>query len=163
MDISAIPAQFQQFEFWHWFIISALCVFLGFFVKGGLFPSFGLSALAVGGAAWAVPTFPTIFLIAGFGGLGIVIFMTTLIGSRSKSDEILDDEDVVEDHYIGSMYMLEQGTIGGESNLMIGDELWTVQLEQGERDQPKGALVKVLKRSGTTLHVEPASDVRKVE
>lgn len=160
MDIPAISL--EQLEFWHWFIISALCVFLGFFVKGGFFPSFGLSALAVGGGAWAVPELPPVFMVAGFGGLGVVIFMSTLIGGKSKSEEIQEEEDE-QDEYVGSMYMLEQATIGGETNLMIGDELWTVQLEQDEDDQPKGALVKVMKRSGTTLHVEPASEVRRAD
>lgn len=160
MDIP--PISLEQFEFWYWFVIAALCVFLGFFVKGGFFPSFGLSALAVGGGAWAVPGLPPVFLIAGFGGLGVLVFMSTLIGGGSNSDSVLDlPED--EDGYVGSMYMLEQGTIGGETNLMIGDELWTVQLEKDEDEQPKGALVKVMKRSGTTLHVQAASDIQKVD
>lgn len=155
-----IPAfSLEAIQFWHWFVIAAAFMFVGFFVKGGFFPSFGLAALATGGVFWAMPTLPLHFQIGGFGALGVVIFLSTLLGGGSRNRGYEDGDEEEHDGYVGSVFMLEQATMGGEGSMTIRDELWSIVVQDGASDLPKGSLVKVKKRNGSTLFIEPASDI----
>lgn len=146
---------------WNWFFLGLLLVALETFVPGVHFLWFGVAALIVGAAIFAlaavgagdVLTLPWQLVLFAVISVGAVFW----VRSMSRAEQAETDEPDLNQRgaqYSGRVVVVEEAIAGGRGRVRVGDTLWAAQ----GPDAAKGASVRVKGSDGTVLIVELVSD-----
>ena len=147
---------FFSLGIWNWFIVAGIFAVLEMIAPGYFLIWFGLAALAVGGLAMAIDlSWQMQLALYAIIGIGLLIASVRFAGSRGGTSDrpLLNKRGQT---HLGKVYQLLDDTNQGRGSVMVGDSIWSVQLED-RADLSKGVGVLITDVNGTKLIGRAAS------
>lgn len=148
----------DRLEFWHWWVLAALCLSIEVFAPTTLFLWTGASAVVVGGVLFFVPEMSWQAQTVLFAVLSVVSVFAWRAYARAHPAPVAEPTlNRRGAQYVGRVFVLEEAMTGGAGRLRIDDTTWKVVDESGA-DRPAGTRLRVRRIDGATLVVEPVAE-----
>ncbi|SRR5579883_1258029 len=142
---------------WVWLIIALLLTLLEFFAPGifciWLGASALLTSLIVGLFELSLSTSLLVFGLLSIGSV-YVGYKVTHQRSFAKDDVLASSLNIRDREVIGHTFILKEPIENRMGSLHVHDSMWRIT----GKDLPKGSKVRVLKREGNLLIVEPTEE-----
>ena len=149
----------ETLTFWHWMVLGAVLIVIELLAPGIWVLWLGIGAMATGIVVLFLADFSWQLQAVIFSGFSVVsVIIGRVIMRRGKQSEDHPMLNRRADQYIGQVFILENDTKLGRSDVRIGDSLWRVQLSDRSAELSAGARVSVTGIDGATLIVVPAGD-----
>jgi inner membrane protein len=142
--------------YWAWLALGLALAAVEMVTQTFVLIWFGLAAVIVGLAVWAMPGFDGNAEYVAFGVLSMLLLVPAwIIRAQLRQRRRVTDPDLINDRaaqHVGRTIVLTEPIDHGRGRAFIGDTLWQLQ----GPDLAAGRAVRVVSTDGMTLKVEAA-------
>ena len=151
-----MTALFEQFAFWHGFVLGEWLAAVEVVAPGTFLLWLGIAAGIVGLTVLVAPGIGWEWQFAMFAVLSVgSVFVGRLVMRRFMSPDPETTLNRRGEQFVGRVFVLAEPIENGRGAIRVGDSLWRVQGPDG----PVGQRVRVTSSDGALLSVEPLEEL----